>query len=107
MNPNKYVSLPKNSKTKISDMNDFERIKELRADRQIPLQQPTAMPATYVYCKTAKADRRAEHQQVELITKTPHSGQKNLLSLWIASQLTAPAITEKIVDGQVLEIRKN
>jgi transcriptional regulator with XRE-family HTH domain len=101
----KVVSLPKIVKIlNYIIMMFIERIKQLREQCQIPQQQLTAVleMKQATYCKIKKGERRAKLEHVIIIAELLKADQNELLSLWLADQVTAMVAEEKgIVEGNI------
>ena len=82
-----------------------ERIKQLREKRQIP-QRKMAAPEidTAIYCKHEKGERRPKREQVVIIANLLQTDEKELLSFWLAEQVTAVVVDEKDIATQALKI---
>ena len=85
-----------------------ERIKQLREERQIPQRKLAAVLDidTATYCKYEKGERRPKREQVVIIAKVLQIDEKELLSLWLAEQVTAVVADEKDLSNDVLQIAK-
>jgi transcriptional regulator with XRE-family HTH domain len=85
-----------------------ERIKQLREERQIPQRKLAAALDidTATYCKYEKGERRPKREQVVIIAELLQTDDKELLTLWLADQVTAVIAVEKDIADKVLKIAK-
>ena len=85
-----------------------ERIKQLREEHQIPQRKMAAALDidTATYCKYEKGERRPKREQVVIIAKLLQTDEKELLSLWLADQVTAVVANEKDIADKALNIVK-
>jgi transcriptional regulator with XRE-family HTH domain len=85
-----------------------ERIKQLREELQIPQRKMAAALDidTATYCKYEKGERRPKREQVVIIAQLLQTDEKELLSLWLADQVTAVVAGEKDIAEKVLDIAK-
>jgi transcriptional regulator with XRE-family HTH domain len=85
-----------------------ERIKQLRDDRQIPQRKLAAAMDidTASYCKIEKGERRARKEYIAIIAEMLHADYEELLTLWLADQVTAVVEDEKELLNEVLKIAK-
>jgi transcriptional regulator with XRE-family HTH domain len=85
-----------------------ERIKQLREERQIPQRKMAAALDidTATYCKYEKGERRPKREQIIIISQLLQTDEKELLSLWLADQVTAVVASEKEIADNVLNIAK-
>jgi len=83
-----------------------ERIKQLREERQIPQRKLAAVLDidTATYCKYEKGERRPKREQVVTIAELLQADEKELLSLWLADQVTAVVADEKEIAKEVIKI---
>jgi transcriptional regulator with XRE-family HTH domain len=83
-----------------------EQIKRLREERQIPQKKLAAALDidTATYCKYEKGERRPKREQVVIIAQLLQTDEKELLSLWLADQVTAVVAGEKDIADKVLDI---
>jgi transcriptional regulator with XRE-family HTH domain len=85
-----------------------ERIKQLREDRQIP-QRKLAVALdidTASYCKIEKGERRVRKEHISIIAELLQSDRAELLTLWLADQVTAVVANEKELSNEVLKIAR-
>ena len=61
---------------------------------------------TATYCKIEKGERRAKCKHVAIIADMLKTDKEELLSLWLADQVTIPVANEKIIADKALEIVK-
>jgi len=85
-----------------------EKIKQLREERQMPQRQFAAALEidTATYCKIEKGERRVKREQVLIIAELLNADEKELLTLWLADQVTAVVADEKELSNKVLNIAK-
>jgi len=85
-----------------------EQIKRLREERQIPQRKLAAALDidTATYCKYEKGERRPKREQVVIIAELLQTDEKELLSLWLADQVTAVVAEEKDIAEKALNIAK-
>jgi transcriptional regulator with XRE-family HTH domain len=85
-----------------------EKIRQLREERQMPQRQFAAALEidTATYCKIEKGERRVKREQVIIIAELLQTDEKELLSLWLADQLTAVVADEKELSNKALNIAK-
>jgi transcriptional regulator with XRE-family HTH domain len=85
-----------------------ERIKQLREDLQIPQRKLAAAMDidTASYCKIEKGERRARKEHISIITELLQADYEELLTLWLADQVTAVVADEKELSNEVLKIAK-
>jgi len=85
-----------------------ERIKQLREERQMPQRQFAAALEidTATYCKIEKGERRVKAEQVVIIADLLKTDKDELLSLWLADQVTAVVADENKVANKALKIAK-
>jgi transcriptional regulator with XRE-family HTH domain len=85
-----------------------ERIKQLRDDRQIPQRKLAAALDVDAasYCKIERGERRARKEYIPVIAELLQSNSKELLTLWLADQVTAMMADEKELSNKVLNIAK-
>jgi len=85
-----------------------ERIKQLREERQIPQRKLAAVLDidTATYCKYEKGERRPKREQVVIRAKALQTGEKELLTLWLADKVTAVVEDDKELSNLVLNTAK-
>jgi transcriptional regulator with XRE-family HTH domain len=85
-----------------------ERIKQLREDRQIPQRKLAAVLDidTASYCKIEKGERRARKEHIPIIAELLGADKDELLTFWLADQVTAVMADEKELSDTVLNIAK-
>jgi len=89
-------------------MNFTERIKQLREQRQLP-QRKVAEALdidSATYCKIERGERKAKREQLSTLAKLLQTDEKELLTLWLAEQVTAVVADEKELSIDVLKIAK-
>lgn len=59
---------------------------------------------TPMYCRIEHGERRAKREQILAIAKVLQADSEELLSLWLADQVTAVISTEKRIAKRVLEL---
>jgi len=85
-----------------------ERIKQIREERQIPQRKLAAAMDidTASYCKIEKGERRARKEHISIIAEILQADYEELLTLWLADQVTAVVADEKELSSDVLKIAK-
>jgi transcriptional regulator with XRE-family HTH domain len=85
-----------------------ERIKQLREDIQIPQRKLAAALDidTASYCKIEKGERRARKEHIPIIAELLDADKGELLTFWLADQITAMVADEKDIADIVLNIAK-
>ena len=85
-----------------------ERIRQLRAERQMPQRKFAAVLEidTATYCKIEKGERRVKAEQIVIIADLLKTDKDELLSLWLADQVTAVVDDEHKVADKALNISK-
>ena len=85
-----------------------KRIKQLREERQMPQRQLAAVLEidTATYCKIEKGERRAKKEYIPIIAEVLGTEKDELLTLWLADQVTAVVAEEKDLSNKVLSIAK-
>jgi transcriptional regulator with XRE-family HTH domain len=85
-----------------------ERIKQLREDCQIPQRKLAAALDidTASYCKIERGERRARKEHIPIIAELLQAEKEELLTLWLADQVTAVVADEKELSNNVLDIAK-
>jgi transcriptional regulator with XRE-family HTH domain len=94
----------KNFKT----MTFTERIKQLREQRQLP-QRKVAEALdidSATFCKIERGERKAKREQLHIIAELLKADKEELLSLWLADQVSAVVAGEKDIADKVLNIAK-
>jgi hypothetical protein len=86
-----------------------ERIKQLHENRQIPQRKLAArLNIDIVSCKIEKGERHARKERIPIIAELLQADKDELLTLWLAEQVTAMMTDEKELSNKVLNIaRKN
>ena len=85
------------------------RIKQLREQCQLP-QRKVAEALdidSATYCKIERGERKAKREQIFVIAKLLDADKDELLTLWLADQVTAVVADEKELSNTVLNIAKN
>ncbi len=59
-----------------------------------------------MYCKIERGDRRAKREQVVQLAELLQTDQDELLSLWLADQITAVVADERKIADKALDIAK-
>jgi transcriptional regulator with XRE-family HTH domain len=87
-------------------MTFIERIKQLRENSQLPQRKlAEALDIdSATYCKIEKGERKAKREQVIIIAEILQANQGELLSLWLADQLTAVVADEKELATQAFKV---
>jgi transcriptional regulator with XRE-family HTH domain len=85
-----------------------DKIRQLREERKMPQRQFAAALEidTATYCKIEKGERRAKREQVLIIANLLQTDEKELLTLWLAEQVTAVIAEDKELLNKVLNIAK-
>jgi DNA-binding XRE family transcriptional regulator len=85
-----------------------ERIKQLREELQMPQRQLAAALEidTATYCKIEKGERKARREQIIVIARLLKTNKDELISLWLADQVTAIVADEKKLSAKALDIAK-
>ena len=85
-----------------------ERIKQIREERQIPQRKLAAAMDidTASYCKIERGERRARKEHISIIAEILQDDYEELLTLWLADQVTAVVAGEKKVADKALKIAK-
>lgn len=98
--------MPNNVKTQKIKFMFSERIKELRIQNQMPQRQLAAALNidTATYCKIEKGERRAKREQVSILSKLFNVNSEQLLTLWLADQVSAVVSTEERIAPQALSL---
>lgn len=83
-----------------------EKIKQLREERQLLQRQLAAVLEidTPMYSKIERGDRRAKREQIPIIAEMLQTDPEELLTLWLADQLTAVVADEKEIAEEALNI---
>jgi len=84
----------------------IERIKQLREERQLPLRKLAAALDidSATYWKMEKGARRVKKEYIPIIAATLSADEKELLTFWLADQVTAVVADEKEFATQALII---
>lgn len=92
---------------KISDM-FIERIKQLREEKELPLRKLAAALDidSATYWKIEKGDRRAKKEYIPIIAELLETDKDELLTFWLADQVTEMVADEKELSNKVLNIAK-
>lgn len=98
--------MPNNVKTQKSKFMFSERIKELRIQNQLPQRQLAAALDidTATYCKIEKGERKAKREQVSILSKLFHVNTEQLLTLWLADQVSAVVSSEQGIAPKALSL---
>jgi transcriptional regulator with XRE-family HTH domain len=86
-----------------------ERIRQLREQRQLP-QRKVAEALDIdgaTYCKIERGERRARKEHLSILAEILHADREELLTLWLADQVTAVIENEKELSNKVLNIASN
>ena len=84
------------------------KIKQLRVQCQLP-QRKVAEALdidSATYCKIERGERKAKREQIFVIAKLLNADKDELLTLWLADQVTAVVADEKELSNEVLNIAK-
>ena len=98
--------MPNNIETQKNKFMFSERIKELRIQNQMPQRQLAAALDidTATYCKIEKGERRAKREQVSILSKLFNVSTEQLLTLWLADQVSAVVSNEQRIAPQALSL---
>jgi transcriptional regulator with XRE-family HTH domain len=85
-----------------------ERIRQLREERQMPQRKFAAALEidTATYCKIEKGERRAKVEQVVVIAELLETDKDELLTLWLADQVSAVVTDEQKIADKALSNAK-
>jgi transcriptional regulator with XRE-family HTH domain len=85
-----------------------ERFKQLREELQMSQRQLTAALEIDVatYRKIEKSERRVKREQVLIIAELLKADRDELLTLWLADQVTAVLKKDKEISDKVLDAAK-
>ena len=85
-----------------------ETIKQLREQRQLPQRKiAEALDIdSATYCKIERDERKAKREQLSILAELLQIDEKELLTLWLAEQVTAVVADEKELSIDVLKIAK-
>ncbi|MDR1552633.1 MAG: helix-turn-helix transcriptional regulator [Prevotellaceae bacterium] len=86
-----------------------ERIKQLCEERQMPQRKlaTTLDIDTASYCKIKKRDRRARKEHISIIAELLQADCEELLTLWLADQVSAVVEDKHKVADKTLSIAKD
>ncbi|GHU54677.1 transcriptional regulator [Bacteroidia bacterium] len=86
----------------------IERIKQLREEQQLPQRKLAAVLDidTATYCKIEKGERKARREQIFIIAQILKTDVEELLTLWLADQVTAMVEDEHKIADKALNIAK-
>lgn len=98
--------MPNNVKTQNRNFMFSERIKELRIQKQMPQRQLAAALDidTATYCKIEKGERKAKKEQVSILSKLFNVNTEQLLTLWLADQVSVVVSSEQRIAPQALSL---
>ena len=85
-----------------------EQIKQLREQLQLP-QRKVAEALdidSATYCKIERGERKAKREQLVVIAELLKTNEKELLTLWLADQVTKLVANEKEISNDILKIVK-
>ena len=85
-----------------------EKIRQLREEKQLLQRQVSAFLEidNALYCKLERGDRIAKREQVIELAELFHADPNELLTLWLADQITTVVVGEKEIADKALEIAK-
>jgi len=85
-----------------------ERIRQLRETLQMPQRKMAAAldVDTATYCKFEKGERKVRRENLSVIAKLLQADETELLTLWLADQVTALVAEEKEISNDILKIAK-
>jgi transcriptional regulator with XRE-family HTH domain len=86
----------------------IERIKQLREERQLPLRKLAAALDidSATYWKIERGERRAKKEYIPIIAELLQADKDDLLTLWLADQVTAVVAEEKELASKALTLAK-
>jgi transcriptional regulator with XRE-family HTH domain len=109
VNSERRCIFAENFKTqKKKKMKFTERIRQLREERQMPQRKFAAALEidTATYCKIEKGERRAKAEQVVVIAELLETDKDELLTLWLADQVSAVVADKQKVADKALSVAK-
>jgi transcriptional regulator with XRE-family HTH domain len=85
-----------------------ERIKQLRGQRQLPQRKiAEALDIdSATYCKIERGERRARKEHLSILAELLQADREELLTLWLADQVTAVVANENKIADKVLNVAK-
>jgi transcriptional regulator with XRE-family HTH domain len=85
-----------------------ERIKQLREELQLSQRQLVAVLEndSATYWKIERGERRARKEYIPIIAELLQGDKEELLTLWLADQVTAVVADEKELSNKVLNLAK-
>jgi len=86
----------------------IERIKQLREERQLPLRKLAAALDidSATYWKIERGGRRSRKEHISIIAEISQTDYEELITLWLADQVTMVVADDKKVANNVLNIAK-
>jgi transcriptional regulator with XRE-family HTH domain len=86
----------------------IERIKQLREERGLPLRKLAAALDidSATYWKIERGERRARKEYIPIIAELLETDTEELLTFWLADQVTAMVAEDKELSDKVLDIAK-
>ena len=85
-----------------------EKIRQLREEKNI-YQKEIASALSIdkpMYCRIERGERRAKREQIPIIAKILQTNPEELLTLWLADQVTAVVEDDKEISDKVLDTAK-
>ena len=84
----------------------IEKIKQLREEHQLPLRKLAAALDidSATYWKMERGDRRTKREHIPIIAELLQIDENELLSLWLADQVTAIVAEEKELAPKVMKL---
>ena len=85
-----------------------EKIRQLREEKNI-YQKEIASALSIdkpMYCRIERGERRAKREQIPIIAELLQTDPEELLTLWLADQVTAVVEDDKEISGKVLDTAK-
>ncbi len=85
-----------------------EKIRQLREEKNI-YQKEIASAVSIdkpMYCRIERGERRAKREQIPIIAELLQTDPEELLTLWLADQVTAVVEDDKEISGKVLDTAK-
>ena len=85
-----------------------EKIKQLREERRLPLRKLAAALDidSATYWKIERGERRARKEHIPIIAEILQGDYEELLTLWLADQVTAVVADEQKIADKALNIAK-
>jgi transcriptional regulator with XRE-family HTH domain len=103
-----YLCQKLSGQIKFKTMTFTERIRQLREQRQLP-QRKVAEALdidSATYCKIERGERRARKEHLSILADLLQADREELLTFWLADQVTAVVAEDKELSDKVLNIAK-